>query len=114
MSIGPPFTATVRHTPAGPVVEAAGELDLDGAPILHAALHRALAIPPASPKLVIDLAAVTFCDSAGIDALLLARTETDRQGVTLHLGHPTHAVARVLEITGADQLIPVDLPHRVD
>ncbi|MCX5215830.1 STAS domain-containing protein [Kitasatospora sp. NBC_00240] len=112
MTIGPPFTATVRDTPIGPVVEAAGELDLAGAPILHTAIHRALASRPASPKLVIDLAAVTFCDSTGIDALLLARTEAGRQGVTLHLAHPTHAVARVLEITGTDRMIPVDRPHR--
>ncbi|WP_354536928.1 STAS domain-containing protein [Kitasatospora sp. NBC_00240] len=72
----------------GPVIEAAGELDLAGAPILHTAIHRALATRPASPKLVIDLAAVTFCDSTGIDALLLARTETGRQGVTPHLSPP--------------------------
>ncbi|MFJ1709536.1 STAS domain-containing protein [Kitasatospora sp. NPDC088346] len=41
-------------------------------------------------------------------ALLQARTEAERQGVTLHLAHPTHPVARVLEITGADQVFPVD------
>ncbi|MGW6917342.1 STAS domain-containing protein [Kitasatospora sp. NPDC054939] len=114
MSIGPPFTATVRGTPAGPVVEAASELDLAGAPILHAALHRALAIRPAFPKPGIDLAAVTFCDSTGIDALLLARTEADRQGVTLYLAHPIQAVTRVLEITGIDRTIPVERLHRAD
>ncbi|MET9618904.1 STAS domain-containing protein [Kitasatospora indigofera] len=108
MTIGPTFTTTVRDTPAGPVVEAAGELDLVGAPILHTALHRALAIHPAPPKLVIDLAAVTFCDSTGLDALLLARTEAERQGVTLHLARLTHAVTRVLKITGTDKVFPVD------
>ncbi|MFE2914376.1 STAS domain-containing protein [Kitasatospora indigofera] len=77
-------------------------------------LHRALAIHPASPKLVIDLAAVTFCDSTGIGALLLARTEADRQGVTLYLANPTQARTRVLEITGIDRTIPVEGLHRAD
>ncbi|WP_329611653.1 hypothetical protein [Kitasatospora herbaricolor] len=54
----PAFTAVVRDTPAGPVVQAAGELDLNGAPTLHAALRHALATGRPS-KLVIALADVT-------------------------------------------------------
>ncbi|MFD7989747.1 STAS domain-containing protein [Kitasatospora indigofera] len=78
-----PFTATVRDTPAGPVVEAAGEL-------------------------MVDLAAVTFCDSIGLRALLQARIEAERRGTTLRLANPTKAVARVLEITGTDRVFAVD------
>ncbi|WP_329493011.1 STAS domain-containing protein [Kitasatospora herbaricolor] len=57
---------------------------------------------------MIDLAGVTFCDSSGLDALLGARIETGRQGLTLDLARPAHAVARLLEITGADKVFPID------
>ncbi|MEU9133076.1 STAS domain-containing protein [Kitasatospora sp. NPDC048540] len=112
---GPDFTASVRDTLGGPVIEATGELDLDSAPILHSALHRALGASPPPPMLVIDLAGVTFCDSSGLNALLQARIESQGLGVALHLARPTHTVARVLEITGADKVFSVrndpTVPH---
>ncbi|MCX5215299.1 STAS domain-containing protein [Kitasatospora sp. NBC_00240] len=105
----PDFTAVVRDTPGGPVIECAGDLDLDGVPVLHQALRRALATRPLPPTLVIGLEGVTFCDSSGLNGLLKGRIEAERQGVTIHLGRPAPTVARVLQITGADQVFPVDL-----
>ncbi|GGV37976.1 hypothetical protein GCM10010495_63990 [Kitasatospora herbaricolor] len=35
----PGFTTTVQATTTSPAIEATGELDLDAAPILHAALR---------------------------------------------------------------------------
>ncbi|GHH82081.1 anti-sigma factor antagonist [Kitasatospora indigofera] len=102
------FTTADRDSPAGPVVEVTGELDYDSAPGLRTVLHRALAVRPAPPKLVIDLGGLTFCDSTGLNALLQARIDAERQGTVVHLARPTPAVARVLEITGADQVFPVD------
>ncbi|WP_329611676.1 STAS domain-containing protein [Kitasatospora herbaricolor] len=104
----PAFTTTVHTAATGPVVQATGELDLDGAPVLHAALRRALTTGPPGSDLVIDLAGVTFCDSSGLNALLRARIETGRSGLNLHLARPAHAVARLLEITGADKVFPID------
>ncbi|MFE4600114.1 STAS domain-containing protein [Kitasatospora indigofera] len=103
------FTTTVKATTTGPASEATGELDLDAAPILHAALRRALMTGPPGTILIIDLAGVTFCDSSGLNALLLARMAAERAGRTLHLARPSHAVARLLKITGADKVFPVDL-----
>ncbi|MFE3114200.1 STAS domain-containing protein [Kitasatospora indigofera] len=104
----PAFTTTVHATATGPLIEAAGALDLDGAPILHAALRRALAADPAAPRLVLDLAGVTFCDSSGLNALWRARTQTGRAGTSLHLVRPASAVADLLEITGADRVFTID------
>ncbi|MCX5215916.1 STAS domain-containing protein [Kitasatospora sp. NBC_00240] len=104
----PSFTTAVHGTTAGPIVQAAGELDLDAAPILDTALHRALAADPSADRLVIDLAGVTFCDSSGLGALLRARIATEQAGLTLHLARPAHAVAKVLELTGAYRVFPVD------
>ena len=71
-------------------------------------MHRVLAIRPAPAVLVIDLGAVTFCDSTGLGTLLRARDDAAHQGAALHLAHPTRIVARLLEITGADQVFTID------
>ncbi|GGV49938.1 anti-sigma factor antagonist [Kitasatospora herbaricolor] len=104
----PAFTNNVHTAATGPVIEATGELDLDGAPVLHAALRRALTTGPPGPDLVIDLAGVTFCDSSGLNALLRTRIETGRASLTLHLARPAPAVAKLLKITGVDRVFPVD------
>ncbi|MFD7982498.1 STAS domain-containing protein [Kitasatospora indigofera] len=111
-STEPPFATALHGTTAGPIVQATGELDLDAAATLDTALRRALAVDPSAARLVIDLAGVTFCDSCGLGALLRARTETERAGVKLSLAHPTNAVVRLLEITGADHVLTVDPDER--
>ncbi|MFF1868788.1 STAS domain-containing protein [Kitasatospora herbaricolor] len=102
------FTATVRDSFAGPMVEAAGELDYDTAPRLRIVLRRALAARPAPQVLVVDLAGVTFCDSAGLNTLLQARRNAERQDMVLRLARPSDIVTRLLEMTGVDQVFPVD------
>ncbi|MFD0264894.1 STAS domain-containing protein [Kitasatospora indigofera] len=51
---------------------------------------------------------VTFCDSAGLNVLLQIRLDAERQGTVVHLARPTHIVTRVLEMTRADLLFPLD------
>ncbi|WP_329611641.1 STAS domain-containing protein [Kitasatospora herbaricolor] len=104
----PLFTTALHGITASPIVQAVGELDLDAATTLHTALRRALAVDPSAVVLVIDLAGVTFCDPCGLGALLRARIETERSGVTFHLARPTHAMARLLELTGADHVLTVE------
>ncbi|MFC9331731.1 STAS domain-containing protein [Kitasatospora sp. NPDC057015] len=102
------FTIAGRESPGSPVVEVTGELDYDTAPRLRVALQHALAVRPVPPRLVVDLADVTFCDSTGLNALLQARIDAEGQGTVIHLARPASAVARLLEITGADQVFPID------
>jgi anti-anti-sigma factor len=55
--------------------------------------------------IVLDLSGVTFCDSAGLNALLVGRLQTDKRGVGLVVaGVPQH-LRRTLEMTGADQVL---------
>jgi len=49
----------------------------------------------------------TFCDSTGISALLLAHERAAHNGTELRLLRPLRTVARVLEMTGADQVLMV-------
>ncbi|MBV6702964.1 STAS domain-containing protein [Kitasatospora aureofaciens] len=84
---------SVRDSLAGPVLGCAGELDLDQVPVLNAVLHRVLAVRPVPPMLLLDLHEVTFMDSAGLNALLLARIQAHRQGTVVHLARPSERVA---------------------
>ncbi len=84
-----------------------GDLDLasDGA-----LAERAQAlIPDAAGRLVLDFSGVTFCDSAGIRALLSTRKAAERAGCELRLtGVKDRHVRWVLHVTALDTVIPVD------
>ncbi|MFE6746484.1 STAS domain-containing protein [Kitasatospora purpeofusca] len=99
------FAVRIRHHDTGPVVGCSGELDLTEVPLLDGALNAALALCP--EVLTVDLGAVTFMDSAGLNSFLRARTRAERQGSALHLADPSPQVMRLLEITGADRVFSV-------
>jgi len=65
--------------------------------VLYGALHAAVAEARA---LTLDLSQVTEFDSAGIQLLLVARREAERQGSALHLVATSPAVREVFALTG--------------
>ncbi|WP_326943800.1 STAS domain-containing protein [Amycolatopsis sp. NBC_00348] len=65
------FTTATRRSATGTVLEFAGELDAATSPDALAAI-QALTLNRGE-HLVVDLSALTFCDSSGISALLAAR-----------------------------------------
>lgn len=65
------------------------------------------AIDRAERAVVLDLADVSFCDSAGLNVLLGARREAERASVVLVLACVPGKLHRVLEMTGADQVLRV-------
>ena len=67
----------------------------------------ASAISQETPCLVVDLAGVPFMASAGVGVLMGIRAVLTARGASLVLSSPQPAVARVLEVTGAADLIPV-------
>ncbi|MFI1727408.1 STAS domain-containing protein [Streptomyces sp. NPDC020489] len=56
---------------------------------------------------MLDLAGVSFCDSAGLDVLLGAPRQADAIGAMLVLARVPEPVRGVLELTGADQVLRV-------
>lgn len=54
-----------------------------------------------------DLAGTTFCDSAGIHAIVRANRQARSRGAELRLAVGESPVARVLELAGLDQIMPV-------
>jgi anti-sigma B factor antagonist len=84
-------------------VEVSGELDISSSPRLIAAV-RDLAQPPVR-RVDLDTMGVTFIDSTGVRALIVARSEAARGGVDLVLVNPSRAVSRVVEMTGLAGLL---------
>ncbi|MFJ9523149.1 STAS domain-containing protein [Kitasatospora sp. NPDC101801] len=82
----------------GLVCRIAGDLDIDSLAPAQEALAGALRD---SRLVVVDLAQVRFCDSSGLNMLLLARTSALAAGTGLRLAAVSQPVQRLLEITGA-------------
>jgi anti-sigma B factor antagonist len=56
---------------------------------------------------IADMSATTFCDSAGVTALVRAARKANASGTGLRVAAAAPAVTRVLAITGVDRLIEV-------
>ena len=95
---------TIELSDPAPVarVTVAGEIDSSSAPLLREQLD-ALFLGPLR-ELTIDLAAVTFLDSAGLCVLAAAHRRAGSD-VTLRVLASSRAVIRPLQITGLWQLL---------
>ncbi|MFC8722733.1 STAS domain-containing protein [Kitasatospora sp. NPDC057198] len=102
---GAPLTVALRRPVGALVVRPEGELDHDSVGPLREALERAVADPPG--RVVVDCGGLEFCDSTGLNLLLRAHTAAVRAGLPLLLAAPGPVVARMLAITGADEVLDV-------
>jgi phosphoserine phosphatase RsbU/P len=81
------------------------EIDVTNAPGVAAALA---AVSGQSPQVITaDLTATTFCDSAGIEALAGASQLAATAGAELRLALGDSPVARILQLTGLDAVMPI-------
>lgn len=87
------------------VVALAGESDVYTYDQLRSALEAEAT--KGIPLLIVDLSALEFMDSTGVQVLLDIRVMMNDRGGKLALAGPQNTVARVLNLVGADQLIPV-------
>ncbi|MGW3962465.1 STAS domain-containing protein [Amycolatopsis sp. NPDC005003] len=101
---GTPFSVTTRATEAGTVVTVEGELDVATAPRLRAGL-ASLALAPGG-VLVVDLGAVTFCDSSGVSALIAARNLAEAAGAGVALAAVPDRLSRTLGLIGLADFFP--------
>jgi anti-anti-sigma factor len=88
------------------VVRIEGEIEFATAPRLRGTLLD-LAQDGASP-VILDLAGVTFVDSAGISLLIQAKKRLDTIASELVLRAPQAGVRRVLEISGVTELFRIE------
>ena len=97
-------TAADTGTPVT-VLRAAGEIDHDSRHVLAEAADRA--IREGRHRLVIDLTAVTFCDSGGLSLLVDLHKQTTALGGQLRLAGTQPPVTTVLQATHLDRLLPL-------
>jgi anti-sigma B factor antagonist len=98
-------------------VVATGEIDSSSAPEFRRTVDALLDDSGVS-EIVIDLAGVTFLDSAGLCVLAAAHRRTKGGSVQLRILASSRAVIRPLQITGLWELLRVEqsnaaLPSRV-
>ncbi len=87
------------------VIALAGESDVYTYDQLRGALESEAA--KGVSLLIVDLSGLEFMDSTGVQVLLDIRVMMSNRGGKLALASPQNTVARVLNLVGADQLIPV-------
>jgi anti-sigma B factor antagonist len=92
------IVVATRRDGATAFVELSGELDLHSSPQLSAVVDDLLADTPSVVE--IDASGLSFADSAGLRALLVAHNDASQRGVTLRLSRVSDQLDRLLEMTG--------------
>jgi len=85
-----------------------GDLDLGSVPdfeIETAPLHEG---PDARSTVLLDLGELTFCDSAGLRALLVVTRALEQRDADVRLVNVPPHIRRVIEITGTATILHID------
>ncbi|MEE1828530.1 STAS domain-containing protein [Streptomyces sp. BE20] len=96
---------TSEHAVKTLVCRIEGEVDHESRHVLDESLSSAVAAGPV--LLVVDLAPLTFVDSACLNALLRIRQEAEEAGTRLVLAGPGPQMQRLLAVTGTDEVFTV-------
>ncbi|MFZ4894222.1 STAS domain-containing protein [Plantibacter sp. Mn2098] len=80
-----------------------GRLNMVSAPALRSAVVSALA--EGRSKVVIDLAEVTFMDSAGLGALIACLKTARQVGGDVRISAPSEQVSMVLSLSNVDRIL---------
>jgi anti-sigma B factor antagonist len=94
----PELSIAVERAPDEIVFRLAGEIDVLTVTKLSALVNDVLADPP--PRMVLDMAGVTFCDSQGLGTLVVLSRKAQHARSVLALANVGDFLIRVLEITG--------------
>ena len=99
-----PITITTRRADDGVVVSVAGELDLHSASALTDAVQRVLDEHPGE-TIALDASGLSFADSAGLRALLVAHGDAGERNVAFRIVRPSEPLERLLEMTGLREML---------
>ena len=86
------------------IVRAGGEIDTRTVHGFHEAVTEAAGL---ASRVVIDLAGVTFVDSSGLGALIVARNSARNDGGSMSLLSPPPVVRRLLGSTQLHDVFPI-------
>lgn len=101
------FSVDVRQHARGVLFVLCGELDFDSVVQLQEAADGELSGSTGTLPVVVDCAALTFCDSSGISALLRLYQRLTTEQRPLRLAAVPASVSRLFTLTGLDQLFSV-------
>jgi len=87
------------------VVTLPAEIDLSNAELMRQDLLSVVA--EGATRVIADMTGTTFCDSAGVAALVRVVQQATARGSGLRLAASTPTVTRVLTLTGVDKLIKI-------
>jgi anti-sigma B factor antagonist len=93
----------VRWVGPHAVVALPAEIDAVNADTIGQVLLSAVSLGAA--VVVADMSGTTFCDSAGVHAIIAAHRQAAVNGAQLRLA--ATAVMRILTVVGVDQLVPI-------
>ena len=85
------------------VISAPVEVDVTNADDIVKCLLSA--ISNGARTLIVDMTATTFCDCAGVHAIVTCWKQADAEGISLRVAATAPTVKHVLAITGASRLI---------
>jgi anti-anti-sigma factor len=94
----PELSISVHSEPTEAVVTLVGEIDMSTAPKLSSTITDLFIEPP--PRVVLDMAGVTFCDSQGLGTLVVLSRKATMAQSCLVLIRVGDFLLRVLDITG--------------
>lgn len=97
------FAMVTRRAGNDVVVELKGELDVGGADRLRAELRTVLV--SSVDRLEIDAEGLTFVDSAGLHALVVASEEAETRGITFRVTAVSPLVKRVIDVSGLGKVL---------
>lgn len=97
--------ATEHLTGQVVVLTAGGEIDHDSQSVLGEA--AAAALERGGNRLIIDLAAVTFCDSGGLRLFVRLHRDAAARGGSVTLAAAQDPVRLVLDVANLDRLLSV-------
>ena len=100
------LAVTVERSDGEIVVAVIGEVDIATAPLLWERLEGEILTRPS--RLVLDLSRMGFIDSTGLTVIIRAHKRLGCCDGTLVLRSPTRPVARVLTVSGLDQVLDVE------
>jgi anti-sigma B factor antagonist len=97
------FSVSTRREGARGVVALVGELDLHTADELTTAVSGLLR--QKVTRVEVDAGGLSFADSAGLRAVLMARAAAEEAGATFGVTVASDSVERLIEITGLSDLL---------
>lgn len=100
-----PFAVRSRQSDGVTVVDVGGEVDIETAPRMRAALAAAV---DAGMPVVVDLGGVTFIDSFGFGVLAAAHQQGVLAGTPVLLRAVSERIRRLLGLLGLDAVLTIE------